>query len=100
MHIVIIADHAHVNGGQAKVAIESAIGLRGRGHRVTYFAACGPIDERLAGSGVEVICLGQPDITTAGSQAKFLAQTMWNGTAARRLAELVAGLDFAATVLH
>ena len=86
MHVIVIADHAHVNGGQAKVAIDSAVGLAGRGHRVTYFAACGPIDEHLTESGVEVVCLGQPDITTARSQVKFLAQTMWNATAARRLA--------------
>jgi glycosyltransferase involved in cell wall biosynthesis len=100
MHVVVIADHAYVNGGQAKVAIDSAIGLAGRGHRVTYFAACGPIDERLTDSGVEIVCLGQPDITTAGSQLAFLAQTMWNAKAARRLADVLAGLDPAVTVLH
>jgi glycosyltransferase involved in cell wall biosynthesis len=100
MHVVVIADHAYVNGGQAKVAIDSAVGLAGRGHRVIFFAACGPVDPRLADSGVEVVCLEQPDITTATSQVKFLAQTMWNTKAARRLAELFAGLDPAASVLH
>ena len=30
MHVVIVIDHAHVNGGQAKVAIDSALGLRAR----------------------------------------------------------------------
>ncbi len=100
MHIVNIADHAFINGGQAKVAIDSAIGLVERGCRVTYFAACGPVDPRLAVSGAEIICLDQPDITTAKSQARFLAQTLWNTRAAHRLRELLEGLDPLTTVIH
>ncbi|HWG03574.1 MAG TPA: glycosyltransferase family 4 protein [Beijerinckiaceae bacterium] len=100
MHIVIIADHAFINGGQAKVAIDSAIGLAERGRRVTYFAACGPVDPRLAASGAEIICLDQPDITTAKSQARFLAQTLWNTKAAHRLRELLEGLDPLTTIIH
>lgn len=41
MHILIVADHAWINGGQAKVAIESAMGLAKHGHRVTFFASAG-----------------------------------------------------------
>jgi glycosyltransferase involved in cell wall biosynthesis len=100
MHVIIIADHAFINGGQAKVAIDSAIGLAERGHRVTFFAACGPVDLHLAASGAEIICLDQPDITTAKSQVRFLAQTLWNTKAARRLGALLDGLDPLTTVIH
>ncbi|MFC6049970.1 glycosyltransferase family 1 protein, partial [Methylobacterium hispanicum] len=44
MQIVLVADHAYINGGQAKVVVESALGLAARGHAVTVFAAVGPAD--------------------------------------------------------
>jgi glycosyltransferase involved in cell wall biosynthesis len=103
MHVVIVADHGHINGGQAKVAIDSAIGLARRGHRVSFFVAVGPVDPRLAEAGVETTCLGQFDIASAGGfagQMRFLAQTMWNGEARRKLAEALSGLDPQETVVH
>ena len=99
MQVVVVADHAHINGGQAKVSIESAIGLAGRGHEVTYFAAVGPVDPRLEAAGVKVVCLGQGDIETSGKLA-FLAQTLWNGAARARLAEVIAGLDPDRSIVH
>ncbi len=103
MHIVVLADHGHINGGQAKVAIDSAIGLAARGHRVTFFVAVGPVDPRLLAAGIEVICLDQLDIASAGGaagQMKFLVQTMWNRTAQTRLTDLLRGLDPGDTVIH
>ncbi len=99
MRVVIVADHAYINGGQAKVSIESAIGLAGRGHAVTYFAAVGPADPRLEAAGVHVECLGQGDIDSTG-KAAFFIQTMWNSLARRRLAEVIAASDPADTVVH
>ena len=99
MHIIVVADHGHINGGQAKVAIDSALGLAGRGHRVTFFVAVGPVDPRLLAAGIEVVCLDQPDIMSAGG-ARFLIQTMWNRPAQTRLAALLAGLDPTQTVVH
>ena len=57
-HVVIINDYAHVNGGQAKVAIESALGLRSRGLRVSYVAGVSPIDPILAAAGIDCVCVG------------------------------------------
>ncbi len=99
MKIVIVADHAYVNGGQAKVAIESALGLAGRGHQVIFFAAMGPADPRLEAAGVESICLGQGDINTTSSAA-FLVQTLWNRKAEQALGEALAGCDPATTMVH
>lgn len=100
MHILIVADHAWINGGQSKVAIESALGLAGRGHRVSYFAAVGPADARLAEAGIEVICLGQADINTASSKFGFLQQILWNRPAANKLSEVIAGIDPRDSVIH
>ncbi|MGA3062993.1 MAG: hypothetical protein ABSD90_07165 [Methylocystis sp.] len=60
--VVICADHASITGGQAKVAIDSALGLHRGGVRTIFFAAAAPVDQRLYDAGVEVVCLGQTDL--------------------------------------
>jgi glycosyltransferase involved in cell wall biosynthesis len=59
--ICVVYDFCHINGGAAKVAIETALGLRQRGYSVSFFGAVGPIDERLAASGVRVTCLNMAE---------------------------------------
>lgn len=100
LHVVIVVDHAHINGGQSKVALDSAIGLSRRGHRVTVFSAVGPIDPALGEAGVAVECLDQPDAMTATSQWRYAGQAMWNAEAATRLEALLKGCDPARTVVH
>ena len=100
MKIVIVADHAHVNGGQAKVSIESAKGLAARGHHVVYFAAVGPIDPGLAAANVETIVLDQPDVTSAQSLTRFGVQWLWNVAAARKLSEVLNACDPRTTIVH
>lgn len=100
MPIIVVADHAHINGGQAKVAIESALGLAARGHAVTFFAAVGPADPRLALAGIEAILLDQVDVTTTSSLARFGVQWLWNQKAAAALGTLLARHDPDDTVIH
>lgn len=98
MHIVIITDHGHLTGGIAKVAIDSAIGLAKRGHQVVFFAAVGPIDQRLSAAGVEIICLEQSDL--AQSPIRGLTQGIWNGTARKALQSLMTRLPTGDTAIH
>lgn len=100
MHVVLVLDHAHVNGGQAKVALDSAVGLRRRGHRVTVFAAVGPVDPRLAETGVRVVCLGQDDIASATNKLAFAVQAVWNSRAAARLTAELSLCDPRDTLVH
>ncbi|MGY2048137.1 glycosyltransferase family 4 protein [Methylobacterium sp. JK268] len=100
MDVVLILDHGHVNGGQAKVAIDSALGLAGRGHRVTLLAAVGPLDPRLAAAGIRVVGLGQTDIVSATSKLAFAGQMLWNRPAERALDALLAGRDPGRTLVH
>lgn len=100
MRIIIVCDHAHINGGQAKVAIEAAKGLARRGHRVDYFAAVGPVDTGMIDAGVSVTLLGQEDVSSTGSLARFGAQWLWNAKAEAGLADLLAGCDPAETIVH
>jgi len=98
--IVIVYDFACINGGQAKVAIESAVGLRRAGHRPIYFAAVGPIAPELIDAGVETYCLEQPDLVGNPSKAAALVQGTWNRQAATALHTLLAPLPRDRTVVH
>jgi glycosyltransferase involved in cell wall biosynthesis len=98
--VVICADHAHVNGGQAKVALDSALGLAAAGVRVIFFAACGPVDPRLAAAGIETICLDQKDILANPSRLDAARRGIWNGTAAKALGETLETLPREKTIVH
>ncbi|MBK8173811.1 MAG: glycosyltransferase family 4 protein [Rhodospirillales bacterium] len=100
MTIVVASDHASINGGLAKVAIESAIGLASRGHRVFYFAAVAPVEARLYEAGVDVICLDQPDLLNDDSALRAATRGIWNRAAAERLSALLNTLDPSQTILH
>ena len=98
--IVICFDHASVTGGQAKVAFDSAVGLKRAGHRPIVFAAAGPVSPRLAEAGIETICLDQHDLVGNPSKLAAAAQGLWNLPAARALAELLDGLPRDSTIIH
>lgn len=98
--VVIVYDFASINGGQAKVAIESAIGLRRAGHRPIYFAAVGPVAPELRAAGIEVHCLDQMALVDRPSKVAALVQGTWNSAVAAELARLLAGLPRDRTVVH
>ncbi|GJE18092.1 glycosyltransferase family 4 protein [Methylobacterium marchantiae] len=100
MNVIIVADHSFINGGQAKVAIESALGLAARGNRIVFFSAVGPADPRMEAAGIEVIVLGQTDVALTTSLASFGVQWLWNRPAAIRLEALLAGYDPGDSVVH
>ena len=98
--VVLVVDHAHVTGGQARVAFDSAMGLKRRGHEPIVFAAAGPVAPELAAAGIRTVCLGQPDLLGHGSKLKAAAQGLWNGEAAAALAALLAGLPRGRSLVH
>lgn len=100
MRIVIVSDHAHINGGLAKVAIDSARGFARRGYRVDYFAAVGPAEPSLTEAGVAVTLLDQPDVMSTSSLARFGAQWLWNAAAEAALSRLLATCEPADTIVH
>ncbi|KAF2990585.1 glycosyltransferase family 4 protein [Methylocystis sp. MJC1] len=100
MRIIVVTDHAHINGGLAKVAIDSAKGFARRGYRVDYFSAVGPVEPSLVEAGVSVTLLDQADVMSAPSLARFGAQWLWNAAAEHGLAGLLASCDPAQTIVH
>lgn len=98
--VVLVLDHAFVSGGQAKVAFDSALGLKGAGHNPIVFAAAGPIDPALVEAGIRVICLEQNDLVSNPSMTAAALQGIWNVAAAKTLEHLLAGLPQDGTVVH
>ncbi|MGB8278450.1 MAG: glycosyltransferase family 4 protein [Methylovirgula sp.] len=98
--VVICSDFGNITGGQAKVAIESAIGLKKQGHRVIFFAATGPADKALEEAGVEIRCLEQYDLLGNPSRLAASVQGMWNRPAAAALDKLLAKMPREKTIIH
>jgi glycosyltransferase involved in cell wall biosynthesis len=98
--ILILNDYCYVNGGASKVAIDEAVALAGADVRVVFLGAVGPVCPQLANSEVEVACLEQPELLSAGSHPAVLLQGLWNQSAYRRVGELLATLNPADTVVH
>ncbi len=98
--IVICVDHASVTGGQAKVAFDSALGLKAAGHRPILFTSAGPVSDDLKASGVEVICLDQADLVGNSSKIQAAVQGVWNFRAAEALGKLLSECPPTRTVVH
>lgn len=97
--VVIINDYASVNGGAAKVAIESACGLAGAGWNVCYVAAVGPADERLRLAGVRVVITDQPDLIHQ-SALQGMTMGLWNRAASQQVTQLFREYPPGSTVIH
>ncbi|HEY1736279.1 MAG TPA: glycosyltransferase family 4 protein [Methylovirgula sp.] len=98
--VVICSDFGGITGGQAKVAIESAIGLKKQGHRVIFFAATGPIDPSLEAAGVEIHGLNQCDLLNNPSRIAAAFQGIINQKAEAALAALLTDLPRERTIIH
>lgn len=99
-NIILINDHAFVNGGQAKVAIETAIGLAKRRLNVTFFSACGPADASLTKNGVAVKCLEGFDILSDPNRLSAAIRGIWNSKAAFQLSKLLEKFNPNETIIH
>ncbi|MCC7125800.1 MAG: glycosyltransferase family 4 protein [Acidobacteria bacterium] len=101
MTIVVTADFAFVNGGAARIALDSARGLAAHGHDVVLFTAVGPVADDLRDvPHLRTICLDQQDVWTDPNRVRAATHGLWNHTAAERMDALLATLDPAATVVH
>ncbi len=100
-NVVIVTDHAHVNGGSGKVALAEAVALARSGLGVTVFSAVGPVDARLCDEpNVNVVCLDDHDILTDPRRLRAATRGVWNVKAARAMRAALAPLDPRHTVVH
>lgn len=97
--VVIVNDYSSVNGGAAKVAIDSACALTELGWKVHFFAAVGPVDARLLDAGVEVTLTDQPDLSMQ-TPLQGVTVGLWNRKAAEAFVDLLDHVSPASTVIH
>jgi len=97
---VIISDFGEVNGGAAKVAIESARGLAESGIEVVFVCAIGPVSERLAHPRITVEMFPGAEIWTVSGKIAAARQGVWNAPAFAFLANLFARMPKVDTVVH
>ena len=101
MKIIILSDHAFINGGNAKVALNTAVDLAKQGYAVTLFTAVGPISASLKNiSNLEVICLNQYDISHDPNRIRAIINGLWNFKARRVFKALLKNFDTKDTIIH
>ncbi len=100
MRAVIISDFGSVNGGAAKVAIESARGLAEAGVAIVFACAIGPVSERLDHPLISVERFAGEEIWRVGSQVAAARQGIWNEEAHRFLSDLLARQPRGGTLVH
>lgn len=100
MRVVIISDFGSVNGGAAKVAIESARGLAEAGVDVVFACAIGPVSERLDHPRIAVEMFPGEEIWKVGGKFAAARQGIWNAAAHAFLSALLARQPRAGTVVH
>jgi glycosyltransferase involved in cell wall biosynthesis len=89
MRVVIVSDFGSVNGGAAKVAIESALGLAEAGVQVVFACAIAPISERLSHRNITVEAFPGADVWSVGSKLAAARQGIWNSEAHAFLTKLL-----------
>ncbi|QEL21834.1 glycosyltransferase family 4 protein [Bosea sp. F3-2] len=100
MRAVIISDFGSVNGGAAKVAIESARGLAEAGVEIVFACAIGPVSDRLDHPLISVERFAGEDIWQVGSKLAAARQGIWNARAHTFLSELLARQPRGETLVH
>jgi glycosyltransferase involved in cell wall biosynthesis len=100
-NILVVNDTAYVNGGGAKVAIASSIGLAKNGWDVFFLAAVGPVAPELSEcSRLAVTCTNQFEILNDPSRFRAMTQGLWNVPARAAMLALLEKLDPRNTVVH
>lgn len=98
--VLIVGDFAEINGGQAKVAIDSARLLANAGLDVVFFAGSGMPDAILNHPRIRSVCLGQHTLTSNPSRLEAMAAGLWNRAALLALRREIAALDPGSSVVH
>uniref|UniRef100_A0A9E8CTF8 Glycosyltransferase n=1 Tax=Bosea sp. NBC_00436 TaxID=2969620 RepID=A0A9E8CTF8_9HYPH len=100
MRAVIISDFGSVNGGAAKVAIESARGLADAGVEIVFACAIGPVSERLDHPLISVERFVGEEIWRVGSKVAAARQGIWNARAGDFLRDLLSRQPRGKTLVH
>lgn len=98
--VVIVADFGYVEGGAAKVALDSLCLLHKTGHEVILFCGSAKVDSAIESLGCRIVKLGMPQLKDHPDKLRAMVDGLWNRTAADRLARLLSELSPEETVVH
>ena len=99
-NIIIVCDYGFVNGGAARIAIQTALLLSEKNYNVTYFCGVGPIDDSLKNSNVRTVCLFQNDVLGTKNKIAAFFENINNKKAKKCFAELLSEFDSSNTIIH
>lgn len=100
-NVVIACDYAYVEGGAAKVAIQTAMLLsRLTDYKVYFIGGCGEACQELSDSEVTCVLLGLPDLVQNPSKKDAFIHGIYNKTVYQKASELFRSLDPSETILH
>lgn len=100
-NIIVVYDYAFINGGAAKVAIQSAIELSElyKDCKVYYYSAVGGVCDELNNSSVNVICLNEKDINS-GNRIIAAFKGIWNNKAKNSFQDFLSEFSPKDTIVH
>ena len=98
-NIIIVYDYAFINGGAAKIAIQSAIALSKQNYNVYYYSAVGPVCKELLFSNVQIHCLNTKDINTA-NRLIAIKNGIWNSSVKKNFHKFLSPFSPEDTVVH
>ncbi len=81
-NLIIVSDFGYVNGGNSRVAIQTALALENKKADIYFFCGAEPVDDELARSSVKIDCIQQQDFYEGNGRIKGIIQSIWNLNAA------------------
>lgn len=99
MEIIIVSDFGYINGGNAKIAIESALQLSKK-HKIHFFYGCGPIDPRFAQHNIHTICTNSGEYLKKKNKLKSALKGLNDKKNYKKLKELLNNCDQKGLIVH
>lgn len=100
MKILILADFGYVEGGAAKIALDSVKLLHKAGYEVVLFCGSERVDSSITDLGVRIVKLDQFELKSHPNKLRAMVDGLWNRKAERELRRLLSTLDPAETIVH
>jgi glycosyltransferase involved in cell wall biosynthesis len=99
-NIVIVSDFGYIEGGAAKIAINTAYELSRLcpDKRIVFFCGKGPFDLKLFQDNIDIVCTNQKELIDNRLTGFF--QGIWNPLSRLRLQKLLNSLDKDKTIVH
>ena len=89
-NVIVACDYAYIEGGAARVAVQTAVELSKRSNlKVYFFAGCGEPCQELVQSSVQVISLGMYDLLGNPSKLDAMKKGIYNRKAGKLLEDLL-----------